>query len=224
MQLELKLRHVETDIIAACEAAGRSPQDVQLIAVSKTRPVEHIQAAKVAGQVHFGENYAQELRDKAKVLPPSASQRWHYIGRIQRNKAKYIAPNAYRIHTLENEDQVEALLKRAPNGIDGLLAVNIGREPQKSGLAPEQLLATAQQLATYEGCRIRGLMCLPPKVEHAAETAPYFEEMKHWFERGRDAGFQWTELSMGMSADYVQAITYGATWIRVGTAIFGPRT
>ena len=223
MSIEQQIRRVEADIASACATAGRPIDAVQLIAVSKTRPTTFISEAKAAGQVHFGENYAQELRDKAKALPPGPDQRWHYIGRIQRNKAKYIAPNAFRIHTLENIDQVEALLKRAPNGIDGLLAVNIGREAQKSGLSPEHIIETSQQLTQHPLCRIHGLMCLPPKVASAAETKPYFEEMKHWFDTGRAHGFNWTELSMGMSADCTQAIACGATWIRVGTAIFGPR-
>ena len=147
-----------------------------------------------------------------------------YIGRIQRNKAKYIAPNAYRIHTLESVEQAEALLKRAPLGIDALLAVNIGRESQKSGLAPEHIIEIGQRLLQIPDCRIHGLMCLPPKVANPEATRPYFEEMSHWLQTGQAAGLPWRELSMGMSADYPIAIRYGATWVRVGTALFGPRT
>jgi len=222
MSLEQRLEGVHQRLRSACAEAGRDPKDVKLIAVSKTRGPDEIEEAIRRGHQDFGENYAQELRDKVKTLS-DPQIRWHYIGRIQRNKAKYIAPNAYRIHTLEHTDQVEALLKRAPHGLDGLLAVNIGREPQKSGLHPEVLLETAHKLAAMEKCRIHGLMCLPPAVSDPEEAAPYFEEMADWMDKGRADGLNWTELSMGMSADYPVAIRYGATWIRVGTAIFGAR-
>ena len=223
MTVEQKLQRVNEKIASACHEAGRAPESVQLIAVSKTRSVEAIEEARACGQIHFGENYAQELRDKAKMIPSAPEQRWHYIGRIQKNKAKYIAPNAYRIHTLENVEQAEALLKRAPNGIDTLIAVNIGRESQKSGVAPEHIIEISQQLAQNPLCRIHGLMCLPPMVTNPEDTQPYFEEMRYWLEKGRSSGFDWRELSMGMSADFSVAIANGATWVRVGTAIFGPR-
>ena len=223
MTVEQNLQRVRSDILKACENAGRKAEHVQLIAVSKTRSIEVIREAKLESQIDFGENYAQELRDKAKLVPGSETHHWHYIGRIQRNKAKYIAPNAYRIHTLETVDQAEALLKRAPNGIDALLAVNIGREAQKSGLKPEQIIETAQKLSEFAACRIHGLMCLPPKVDEPEATRPYFEEMRYWMQQAQNSGFDWKELSMGMSADYAVAIACGATWVRVGTAIFGPR-
>jgi pyridoxal phosphate enzyme (YggS family) len=224
MSVHTRLGAVREAIDQACADAGRKPDEVKLIAVSKTHPVTSVMDALAAGQLDFGENYAQELRDKAPLLaavdPPV---RWHYIGRIQRNKAKFIGPRAFRVHSLESLAQATALLKHAPNGLDALLAVNIGREPQKSGLLPETLLETAKNLTAVPGCRIHGLMCLPPLSEHPKDSVPYFEEMAHWMQAGRAAGLQWTECSMGMSADFPLAIRYGATWVRVGTAIFGAR-
>ena len=225
MSLETRLHTVQDKIRAACKEAGRAPSEVRLIAVSKTRPASAIETALQLGQIHYGENYAQELRDKVKVLGPSSDIiKWHYIGRIQRNKAKYIAPSAYRVHTLESVEQAEALLKRASHGLDALLAVNIGREPQKSGLLPEHIIPLAQALHNVPNCRIHGLMCLPPIATTPQANAPYFEEMAYWMSQGQANGFKWDELSMGMSSDYPVAIRYGATWIRVGTALFGPRT
>lgn len=224
MTLQNRLAGVQEGIVEACHSASRNPESVRLIAVSKTRPAEMIQEAIQSSHLDFGENYAQELRDKAKFLGESnPNLRWHYIGRIQRNKAKYIGPNAYRIHTLENAEQAQALLKRAPKGIDALLAINIGREDQKSGIAPEAAIETAQTLAHLEGCRIRGLMCIPPIAQAPEDNRAYFEEMESLMEKGRAAGLPWQELSMGMSADYTLAIECSATWVRIGTAIFGPR-
>jgi len=220
-----RLQEVQRKIDQACDAAGRAPSEVTLVAVSKTRPAQMILTAATAGQVHFGENYAQELRDKAKEFEEAThSISWHYIGRLQKNKAKYVAPNAYRVHTLEHVDQVHALLKRAPQGIDGLIAINVGRESQKSGVLPEDVRSTAQEFAKVSGCRIHGLMCIPPATPSPEDTAPYFEEMQYLLQSGKNAGHPWEELSMGMSADFHVAVRYGATWVRVGTAIFGPRT
>jgi pyridoxal phosphate enzyme (YggS family) len=225
MTFQARLQTVQATIQQACADAKRAPEDVHLIAVSKTRPPESVQQMAALGHVHFGENYAQELRDKvAYFKEESAPLHWHFIGRIQRNKAKYISPSAFRVHTLETEEQATALLKRAPLGIDAMLAVNIGCEAQKSGVFPKDILERAKALSTIEGCRIRGLMCLPPITSKPEESAPYFEEMAYWMDKGRSEGFLWDELSMGMSSDYPIAIQYGATWIRVGTALFGPRS
>ena len=222
--MDSRFNEIHRQMQESCISVGRDPETVSLIAVSKTRPVEVIDAATKVDWVHFGENYAQELRDKSRYFETSTPEiLWHYIGRLQKNKAKYVAPNAYRIHTLEHIDQVRALVKRAPNGIDGLIAVNVGREAQKSGVDPKDLWSIAEALATVPECRIHGLMCIPPAADNPEDTAPFFEEMQHLLHAGQNAGYAWTELSMGMSADFKVAIRYGATWIRVGTALFGPR-
>ena len=221
MTLEQRLTAVQTGITAACASAQRSASDVSLIAVSKRQTSDAIRRALALRQVHFGESYAQELRDKAREIEGPS---WHFIGRLQRNKIKYIAPVAYRVHALETVDQAEALAKRAPATLHCLMAVNIGREPQKSGIMPHQVLEQAKVLSTVSGIKLCGLMCLPPQKDDPDEVAPFFEELAHLAAQGRSEGLSLDELSMGMSHDYPVAVQYGATWVRVGTAIFGART
>ena len=215
-----RLSHVMDGIREACQLAGRDPSEVQLIAVSKVHPVNAIQQVCRAGQVHFGESYAQELRDKARELP---NLTWHFVGRIQRNKAKYIAPVAHRVHALESVPQAEALAKRSPSPLSCLVSVNVGREPQKTGVLPETLPDRLDALARVDGIHLVGLMTLPPAVPRPEDAAPYFEELASLAKRAQDRGHPLHELSMGMSQDYAVAIRHGATWVRVGTAIFGPR-
>lgn len=215
-----RLLAVRADVARACMDAGRDPAEVELVAVSKTWPIGPIEEAAAAGQLHFGESYAQELRDKA---PQRPDLRWHFVGRIQRNKAKYIALHAYRIHALESVAQAEALARRAPAPLTCLVAVNVGREPGKSGVDPEQTLERCAELQAVDGIEIAGLMCLPPVTPEPEGAAPYFAELADLAQRGRARGLPLHELSMGMTADYAVAIAHGATWVRVGTAIFGPR-
>jgi PLP dependent protein len=215
------LQTVRQTIADVCQELGRSHDSVHLIAVSKRHPPEAIEAALQAGQHHFGENFAQELRDKARALPSTLN--WHFMGRIQRNKAKYIAPVAHRVHSLETVEQAEALGSRSEHPLGCLIAVNIGREQQKSGVSPSELLHRLRALDRVPQISVHGLMCLPPHHEDPEETAPYFEEMASLLAAAKADGFPLDELSMGMSHDYHVALRYGATWLRVGTAIFGQR-
>lgn len=195
--------------------------DAELIAVSKTHSAERIQEAYDAGQRHFGESYAQELRDKAPVLP--ADIRWHFIGRLQRNKLKYIAPHAYRVHGLTHVDQAVGLVKRAPGTVHGLVNVNLGEEESKVGVAPAAVPALLDALAATEGFELMGLMCIPPFGGTPEASERWFIALVELAERERARGHALPELSMGMSADYPLALAHGARWIRVGTALFGPR-
>ena len=197
------------------------PQGVDLIAVSKTHPTQAIEDAYAGGQRHFGESYAQELRDKAPALPSDIH--WHFIGKIQRNKLKYIAPHAYRVHGLTKLNQAEELVKRAPGPVSGLINVNLGREASKVGVFPEDVLSLAASLHQVDGFQLCGLMCIPPFTEVPEDVAPWFEELADLAARGRAAGLPLTELSMGMSRDWKVAVAHGARWIRVGTALFGAR-
>ena len=215
-----RLRDVRAQVAAACREAGRAPESVHLIAVSKTEPVDALQEAYDAGQRHFGESYAQELRDKARRLH---EVQWHFIGRIQKNKVKYIAPVAHRIHSLETVAQAEALAKRAPDPLKCLLSVNIAHQESKSGTLPRHALDRCKALQAIAGIEMVGLMCLPPFDADPEASSPWFEEIAALAASGRDDGLALTELSMGMSNDFPVAIRHGATWIRVGTAIFGPR-
>lgn len=218
------LTAVRARIQRACAACGREPEEIGLIAVSKKHPAAAILQAHGQGQLDFGENYAQELRDKGAELsalrPPV---RWHYVGQIQSNKAKYIAPLAYRVHALESARHARALAKRATDTVHALVAVNVGGERSKGGVEPSEALRVCAEIHEVEGVRVVGLMTLPPPVDDPNDSAPYFEQLADLAARGRAAGMPLEELSMGMSHDFEVAIRYGATWIRVGTAIFGPR-
>jgi len=222
MSIADRLDAVQERLANACDHAGRDRSDVQLIAVSKTHPASTIEAAIAAGQLHFGENYAQELRDKCRALP-QPDLFWHYIGRLQSNKAKYIAPTAHRVHALDTVSHAKALAAKAPAPLSCLVSVNLGLEDSKAGVAPDQALDRCAELAEVPGIRIVGLMALPPYDPDPAKSAPHFERLGRLAAQGRASGLHLDELSMGMSHDFELAVQHGATWVRVGTAIFGPR-
>lgn len=222
MSIAENLDRVRATLREATLAAGRPVDTVRLVAVSKIQPVAAIVEALEAGQVDFGENYAQELRDKAELV--TAPIRWHFIGALQRNKVKYVVGRASLVHDVDNLALAEEIGKRSgtsPTGI--LLGVNIGEEPQKSGVLPKDALAMAEAMTRIPGVALRGLMSIPPAVETPEAAAPYFEALADLAARGRAAGLPLDELSMGMSHDYAVAVRYGATLVRVGTAIFGAR-
>lgn len=235
MSIAENLRDVRARMVAACEAAGRDPGSVTLIAVSKTRPLADVLEAADAGQLDFGENYAQELRDKvdechAAGRAPGA--RWHFIGALQSNKARHVAPRADWVHDVDRLELAVELGRRVgathagPRRLNVLLGVNIGEEPQKSGVLPADALDLAARIHGVDapgvvGVQLRGLMCIPPAD---ADPRPHFERLRALQQEGLARGLPLHELSMGMSHDYAEAIACGATFVRVGTAIFGPRT
>ena len=206
------LKDVRERIAAACARAGREPGSVTLVAVSKLQPVVKLQEAFDAGQRVFGENYAQELREKHPQLP---SAEWHFLGALQTNKARLVVGKAALIHTCDRSALAVELNKRATGVQRVLLEVNIGREPQKAGVLPEDAPRLLDEVRGLVKLRCEGLMCIPP-----AEGDPrvHFSALRELAGR---LGLR--ELSMGMSADYEQAIEEGATLVRVGTAIFGSR-
>ncbi|MFZ5476492.1 MAG: YggS family pyridoxal phosphate-dependent enzyme [Myxococcota bacterium] len=219
MSLAENLATVRARVAAAARAAGRDPDAVTLVAVSKTRPPEDVREARAAGQVDFGENYAQELRDKADALGPGFT--WHYIGSLQSNKVKYVVGRAAMVHDVDRLSLAEEISKRSlPRRTAVLLGVNIGEEPQKSGVLPGDALALARQVVALPGVELRGLMCIPPAE---GDATPWFRKLAALAARGRDEGLPLHELSMGMSHDFEAAIAEGATIVRVGTAIFGAR-
>lgn len=222
MSVAENLRTVRENIALACRNAGRAPDAVRLIAVSKTKPVADLVEARAAGQVLFGENYAQELRDKADD-GQLAGIEWHFIGSLQTNKAKLVAPRASVVHDVDRLDVAVELGKRAmmsPRPLGVLIGVNIGEEPQKSGVRPKEVLAFAAEVHRLPGVVLRGLMCIPPAD---ANPRPHFERMRALADRGVSQGLPLRELSMGMTHDYADAIACGATYVRIGTAIFGAR-
>lgn len=233
------LRSVRARVLAACARAGRDPSSVELIAVSKTQPTSAILQAIQAGQLHFGENYAQELRDKARELgigpavesPSSTGGEgpalpcWHYIGPLQRNKVKYVVGVAVLVHGVDSEALAQAISERSgthPTPI--LVQVNVGQESTKSGISSSAALSLCERIHAMPGLSLRGLMAIPPIVEDPLASIPYFQELRALAEQGRRQGLPLHELSMGMSHDFEVAIEQGATLVRVGTAIFGARS
>jgi hypothetical protein len=222
MSIAENLDRVRATLTAASVAAGRPTGAVRLVAVSKLRPAADVLEAAAAGQVDFGENYAQELRDKADAI--SLPVRWHFIGALQRNKVKYIVGRATLVHDVDNLALAEEIGRRSGATATGiLLGVNIGEEPQKSGVLPKAALALARAVSVVPGITLRGLMCIPPAVDEPEAAAPFFAALADLAARGRAEGLPLDELSMGMSHDYPVAIRHGATLVRVGTAIFGAR-
>jgi pyridoxal phosphate enzyme (YggS family) len=211
---------VRERIRIACERVGRAPETVQLIAASKFQPPAAIRAAYAWGQRDFAENYVQELVTKAAELADLGELRWHLIGHLQRNKIKDVVQLGCRVQTLDSLRLAEALAARAEAArpLDVLLQVNIAREPQKAGVMPEELGTLVRAVGAMSSLRLRGLMTVPKASADPTETRAYFRSM-----RELASEFGLAELSMGMSADLELAIEEGATQVRVGTALFGPR-
>jgi len=206
------LERVRERIARACDAAGRDPAGVTLVAVSKRHPVDAIREAMDAGQALFGENYAQELVDKAGEIPGA---RWHMIGHVQRNKVKLLIPTRAVIETVDSPRLAREIDKRAEATVDVLLQVDVAREASKSGCTVEELPGLLDEARALGGLNVRGLMTIPPADE---DPRPHFAALRRLAEAHGLA-----DLSMGMSADLETAIEEGATIVRVGTAIFGPR-
>jgi len=219
------LTEVRSRIASAAEDAGRDPAEVTLVAVSKVHPAQAIRDAYAAGQRHFGENYAQELRDKAAELADLPDIRWHFIGHLQRNKAKYVAPNAALIETVDSARLVGELSRqaeRADRTFGCLVQVNVGGEEQKSGCEPSEAAEIIGAVESAPRLELAGLMTIPPWDLEADETRVWFKALREL--RNEHGGTErLPHLSMGMSHDFEEAIDEGATIVRVGTAIFGAR-
>ena len=215
MALADKIFDVKKQIEDAARAAGRDADGVTLLAVSKTVPAERVREALAAGQALFGENYAQELRDKAPKVPGA---RWHYIGPLQRNKVKYVVGVAELIHSVDSLSLLDEIAVRADRlGVVQrcLVQVNVGGEAQKSGCAPSDVPSLVQAFAARPSVRCEGLMCIPPE---GVPPRPFFDNLAQLARVEK-----LPTLSMGMSSDYVDAIAAGATIVRVGSGIFGAR-
>lgn len=221
-----RVAEVRGRIEAAARRAGRGADEIELIAVSKTHSVEAILAVAEAGVGVFGENRVQEAETK---IPRLSGFRWHFIGRLQRNKARKAVELFEMIHSVDSIrlGRTLARLGRERNRpVEGLIEVNLGGEESKGGVDPEDLEALVEALTIEEGLRIRGLMTVPPFAEDPEESRPYFRqlaELSRQVEARGVPGVSLEHLSMGMSADFEVAIEEGATMIRVGTALFGPR-
>ncbi|PYQ58093.1 MAG: YggS family pyridoxal phosphate-dependent enzyme [Acidobacteria bacterium] len=213
MSIAENLAAVERRIRAACERAGRKRGEVTLVAVSKTFPAEKIDEAIAAGVTHIGENRVQEARDKKPQVRGAA--RWHLIGHLQSNKAKDAVQIFDLIETVDSIDLAQKIARASERARNVLLQVNIGDEPQKSGVAPAEIENVARQIRAIDGVNLIGLMAIPP----IGDVRPHFRRLRAL----RDSlGLE--HLSMGMSEDFEIAIEEGSTMVRIGRAIFGPRT
>jgi PLP dependent protein len=223
--LKARLGEVRSRVRAAAERSGRDPAGIRLLAVSKTRSPGEIRAVADAGQFEFGENYAQELAGKRASLADVVGIRWHMIGHLQRNKVKLVVPGADVIETVDSLRLVETLDRRladADGTLDVLVQVNVGEEEQKSGADPADVPALIAAIRAAPRLRLRGLMCIPPFTLDAEQSRPHFRGLRELSER-LNLGPGERDLSMGMSDTYEVAVEEGATIVRVGTFIFGPR-
>ncbi len=222
----LNIAQVREEIADACARAGRTPQSVLLVAVSKYQSTEMIAQAIAAGVSSFGENHAQEL-DEKKTFFEQQGCTVHFIGHLQTNKIKYVCGFADLIESVDRENLAQQLEQKAGmRGVvqDILIQVNIGAEDQKGGVRDEDLDSFAESLAQYPHLRLRGLMCVPPAVE-AEDARAYFRKMRAHYDKlcGQFDPAVFDTLSMGMSHDFTVAIEEGATQVRVGSRIFGAR-
>lgn len=212
-----RLASVRGRVAAAAERSGRDPDAITLVAVSKRKPPEDIVAAYEAGQRDFGENYVQEFEAKSSVLPGLPGARFHLIGKLQRNKAKRAAGLFSTIHTLDSVKLVHRL-DRFGSSLEVFLEVKLSPEESKSGMDAADLDAVRDAVDSADRLRLAGLMTMPPWNANPECSRPYFRQLRSLAERHGLGG-----LSMGMSHDLEVAIEEGATHVRVGTAIFGPR-
>ncbi len=227
MSIRENIQRIQARIVAACARAGRDPESVRLVAVSKTQPASSIAEAAAAGQLLFGENYVQEFLDKAdRVTAPVA---WHFIGGLQSNKVKYLRGKVAMIHSLDRlalAEEIDRQWAKLDRPVEVLLEVNLGQEHTKGGASETALFELARRVAEFPFLRLRGLMALPPWLDDPEEVRPYFRRLRELageIARLDLPGVAMTELSMGMSHDFEVAIEEGATLVRVGTAIFGER-
>ncbi|OJU62347.1 MAG: YggS family pyridoxal phosphate enzyme [Armatimonadetes bacterium 55-13] len=216
MSIAKNIALIQSQIDRAAETVQRDPNEITLIAVSKTFPIDAIREAYDAGHRHFGESRLQEAQPKIEALPGDIV--WHFIGNLQSNKAKKVAQLFEVIHTLESESQLKEIAK-AERQIDGFIEVNIAKETQKAGISTDEVDELIEVVLHYPQVRLCGLMTIGPVEEDPETSRKYFRVLKNLANEKDLKG-----LSMGMSQDFDVAIQEGATHIRVGSAIFGSRT
>ena len=225
--LKDQLQEVEKRIQAACDRAGRKREEVTLIAVSKTKPVETLQEAYDLGVRIFGENKVQELTAKYEALPKDIH--WHMIGHLQTNKVKYIIDKAELIHSVDSLKLAETIEKEAAKHdliADILVEVNVAEEESKFGMKMEEVIPFVEKVSAFPHVRVRGLMTIGPFVEDPEENRSIFADLHKLYidiKKKNHDNDTVSVLSMGMTNDYEVAIEEGATMVRVGTGIFGAR-
>ena len=226
--LRARLDGIRERIARAAGRAGRDPAAIRLVAVSKTFSADHVRAAAEAGQLHFGENKVQEALGKIRATPDLALA-WHLVGHLQSNKARKAAAHFDTIHSVDDSAliaKLEEAASAAGRRLEILVQVDLAGEPTKRGVPPEQLAAVMMATHGSSSIRLTGLMLLPPAAADPEASRPYFAALRRLRDDLVAAGQEAStlaQLSMGMSHDFEVAIEEGATMVRVGTAIFGPR-
>ena len=224
MDIPTRFEGIRGRMERAMELAGREPSSVKLVAVTKTRSLEEMATAVGAGVTDVGENKVQEAEAKKPEL--QASARWHLVGHLQKNKAKKAVELFDLIHTVDSAaigQRIDRLAAERDKVQPVLVQVDLAGEETKDGLPEEELFPTLECLSECSNLRVDGLMVLPPYFDDPDEVRPYFQRLRELSENGHERGLVGRELSMGMSHDFEVAIEQGATLVRVGTAIFGPR-
>jgi len=224
-EISERIQRIRNDIQRAALKYGRDPDSVRLLAVSKTKPPGAILAAYAAGQRLFGENYLQEALDKMTGLAAFDIE-WHFIGRIQSNKTRLIAESFSWVHGIDDIKQARRLSEQRPEKSPPLnlcLQINLSGEASKGGIEPEAALDLAHEIAALPRIALRGLMALPaPEADFEQQRAP-FRRLRQLLEKLQSQGLKLDTLSMGMSDDLEAAVAEGASILRIGTALFGPR-
>jgi pyridoxal phosphate enzyme (YggS family) len=213
-------------ISTAARACGRDPQSIQLVAAAKGQPAPLVREALDTGVGIVGENYIQEAQAKFEILS-DPSIRWHFIGRLQSNKAKYAVRMFELIHSVDSVKlaaELDKQARKAGKTQQILVQVNISREPSKAGVGQEQALELIRSILTFSNIRVQGLMTMPPYFDAPERARPYFAALRRLRDQAQqDLGIPLKNLSMGMTGDFEVAIQEGATLVRIGTAIFGVR-
>jgi PLP dependent protein len=223
--IEKNLHRIKSQIAEAAIAAGRVPEDITLLAVSKTKPVADILAAYQCGQLDFGENYLQEAEQKIQALAGKGIQ-WHFIGPIQSNKTRKISELFDWVHSVDRYKIAERLSQQrleTLKPLNILLQVNIDNEASKAGISTDQVLPLAEQIASLPQVKLRGLMAIPSAQEDYQQQCIPFAKMQTLLQELHNQHPECDTLSMGMSGDMQAAIAQGSTLVRIGTAIFGNR-
>lgn len=226
-EIACHLQEVNKRIEEACLRSGRSPEDITLIAVSKTKPLEALMDAYEAGARDFGENKVQEILEKAPSMPEDA--RFHMIGHLQRNKVRQVLPHAVLIHSVDSvrlAEQIQQEAEKEGRVVDILLEVNVAKEESKFGFLPEEVMEAVGTIHELPNLHICGLMTIAPFVANSEENRPIFKKLYQLsvdIKKKNIDNVSMGVLSMGMTGDYEVAVEEGATMIRVGTGIFGAR-
>jgi len=228
MDLESNLNSVREGIKNAAARAGRDPGGIKLVAVTKRVEPERVIKALNLGLNTFGESYAQEFRDKVKILEQEVDKeiKWHFIGRIQKNKVKYIVGKVELVHSLDSLSVAQEINKRAESlgiTVPVLIEVDTGGEESKGGIDPSRLEGFLKELSGLSFIEVQGLMTMPPYFDNVEMARPYFSRLRELRDSLLTSFPKLKELSMGMSGDFEIAIEEGATIVRVGSAIFGER-